>query len=196
MCCLNTVPSNFFFFPRRTFHTIGILSLGKKGGDSHDHSGRLTFAPLCPWYQPTLIFSWRARRFETCRLHFLFLLRTENLTQKRQLVTFSAQFSRFKKCGQVGQSSSKHTNSSKHRGRSKPNREPGSQSSPVSLMFGSRYKKLSGAHGVQRDETNPCPNHLSFFLLPQAVKVFDYETKHWASFLMFLSSWVVVNSWR
>lgn len=83
MCCLNTVLSKNFF-PRRIFHTICIPSPGKKGGDSHDHSGRLTFAPLCPCYQPTLIDSWSARSFETCRLHFLFLLGTEILTQKRQ----------------------------------------------------------------------------------------------------------------
>lgn len=94
MRCLNTVPSKIFFLKDISHYWYS--ESRNKGGDSHDHSGRLTFVPLCPCYQPTLIVSWRARRFETCRLHFLFLLRTENLTQKRQLVTFSAQFSRSK----------------------------------------------------------------------------------------------------
>lgn len=68
MCCLNTIPSKILF-PIGTFHAIGI----PKGGNSHDHSGRLTFTPLCPCYQPTLIVGRSASSFETCRLHFLFL---------------------------------------------------------------------------------------------------------------------------
>lgn len=114
------------FFLRRTFHTIGIWHLGKKGDDSHDHSGRFAFAPLCPCYQPTLTVIWSARSFETCRLHFLFLLRTEILTQKRQLVTFSAQILDSKNVYKLDNLQvKKDTNSSKHRSRSKPNQEPG-----------------------------------------------------------------------
>lgn len=101
--------------------------------------------------------------------------------KKRQLVTFSAQISKFKKCGQVGKASSKYPNSPKQRGRSKP--RAWIWNSPHFIDIWIQIQKSLWAPYVQKGESKPCPNHLSFLLPSWALKMCESETKSEHCFL-------------